>query len=155
MTCLKVWGRRGGGSLVLLAATALGLAGCVHAPPITNPLAAGGVNPDSTVSAETVAATHVPGAYPHFSQVPVVPTDVRPVPQWRTAVVTEWQQKTHTERVASAIPFTLANTEEWAQHTRAKIPANQTTPPATDAATQIEAFAASERARATPPPPPQ
>ena len=155
MTWLKASRRRGGASLPLLAAAALGLAGCVHAPPITNPLAAGGVNPDSTVSAETVAATHAPGPYPHFSQVPVVPTDVRPVPQWRAAVVSEWRQKTHTERVAAAIPFTLANTEEWAQHTRAKIPANQTTPPATDAATQIEAFAAAKRAQATPPPPPQ
>ncbi|HEX4180127.1 MAG TPA: hypothetical protein VHY32_05005 [Caulobacteraceae bacterium] len=123
--------------------------------PTFSPLAAGGVNPDSTVSAETVAVAHAPGAYPHFTQVPAIPTDVRPVAAWRTAVVGEWHVKTRTERDAAAIPFTLTETEDWAQRTRKKIPVGQTTPPALDAAQQIEAFAAAERARATPPPPPQ
>jgi hypothetical protein len=125
------------------------------ATPVRNPFVAGGVNPDSSVSAEVVAATHAPGSYPRFSQIPIVPTDVRPVPAWRAAVVSEWGQKRQTEHQAAAIPFTLANTEAWAQKTRSKIPANQTTPSSPDVPASIEAFAASERARATPPPPPQ
>jgi hypothetical protein len=145
---------RGAGFPVSMAiVTAIG--GCAHAPMLTNPLAAGGVNRESSVSAEVTAATHAEGSFPRFSQVPAIPTDVRPAPAWRTAVVSEWGQKRQTERQAAAIPFTLANTEAWAQRTRAKIPASQTTPPAPDAASQIEAFAAAERARATPPPPPQ
>jgi hypothetical protein len=139
---------------LLWAVVAMSLGGCVHAPAM-NPFAVGGVNPDSTVQAEVVAAMHAPGTTPHFSQVPVIPTDVRPVPAWRTAVVSEWTQKRRVEREAAAIPFTLANTEEWAQRTRAKIPARQMTPPTVDAASQIEAFASGARARATPPPPPQ
>jgi hypothetical protein len=129
-------------------------AGCVHMPSM-NPFAAGGIDPKSPVAAEVVAATQVEGGYPRISQTPVVPSDVRPVPAWRDAVLSEWREKRKTEREAAALPFTLANTEDWAQHTRAKIPRNQTTPPSQDGATQIEAFAAAERARATPPPPPQ
>jgi hypothetical protein len=138
----------------LWATMATSLGGCANAPAL-NPLAVGGVNPDSTVQAEVVAAMNAPGTAPHFSQVPIVPSDVRPVPAWRAAVVSEWSQKRRTEKEAAAIPFTLANVEEWAQRTRAKIPAGQTTPPSAQDAAQIEAFAASERARATPPPPPQ
>jgi hypothetical protein len=141
---------------LLWAAAAISLSGCAGArAPAMNPFAVGGVNPDSTVQAEVVAAMHAPGAAPHFSQVPVIPTDVRPVPAWRAAVVSEWATKRRTEKEAAAIPFTLANTEEWAQRTRAKIPASQLTPPSAQDAAQIEAFATAERARATPPPPPQ
>ena len=138
----------------ILSAVVLALGGCAH-PPVTNPFTAGGINPDSTVAAEVNAAGRTSGAFPHFSQIPAVPTDVRPVKDWRTAVVTEWHVKTKTEHEASVLPFTLANTEEWAQRTRRKIPNSETIPPTVSAAQQIEAFAATERARATPPPPPQ
>lgn len=143
-----------GARFPILSAVTLILAGCAH-PTITNPLTAGGINPDSTVAAEVNAEGRTPGSFPHFSQIPAVPTDVRPVKDWRTAVVGEWHVKTRTEHEASALPFSLANTEEWAQRTRRKIPTNQTILPTVSAAQQIEAFAAAERARATPPPPPQ
>jgi hypothetical protein len=154
MSWLQAARRWRGARFPVLSAMALGLTGCMHAP-IVNPFAAGGVNPDSTVAAETVAVSRAPGAFPRFTQVPAVPTDVRPIADWRTAVVGEWRVKTKTEHEAAAIPFTLANTEDWAQRTRKKIPADQTVPPAVSATQQIEAFAATERARATPPPPPQ
>ena len=144
-----------GARLPLLAAAIGALGGCANAPAIKNPLAVGGVDPDSSVHAEVEAAMHAPGAMPHFSQVPVTPTDIRSIPAWRAAVVDEWAVKRKTEKEAAAIPFTLANTEEWAERTRAKIPASQAVPPTADAAAQIEAFAATERSRATPPPPPQ
>lgn len=131
-------------------------AGCVDMGKM-NPLAVGGVNPESTVSAEVVASQHAPGPYPRFSQVPPPPTDVRSVPDWRTAVVSEWGRKRKTEREAAALPFTLANTdtEAWAERTRAKIPASERSQPAPSVSDQAEAYAASQRARATPPPPPQ
>jgi hypothetical protein len=138
---------------ILLAAIGA-MGGCANAPAM-NPLAIGGVDRDSTVHAEVEAAMRTPGSMPHFSQVPAMPTDVRAVPAWRTAVVDEWAVKRRTEKEAAAIPFTLANTEQWAERTRAKIPASQAVPPSPDAAAQIEAFAAAERSRATPPPPPQ
>jgi len=159
MNWLQAAGRVHGAGRPLLAGTALALAGCVHVPApnvaAVNPFAVSGVNPDSPVSAEVVAASHAPGPYPHFSQVPALPTDVRTVPAWRTAVVSEWRDKRQTEREAAAIPFTLANSEAWAQRTRAKIPSAETSQPTPNVAAQSEAFAAAERARATPPPPPQ
>ena len=143
---------------LLCAGLALPIAGCVQTREL-NPYATTGVNPDSTVSAEVVAVSHVPGAYPHFAQVPALPTDVRTVPAWRTAVVTEWHTKRQTEREAAALPFTLVNTgpastEAWAARTRDKIPPTEAAQPASTAE-RSEAFAAAERARATPPPPPQ
>ena len=155
MDWLQAARRLRGASVLSSMAIASAIGGCAHAPMMTNPLAAGGVNRESSVSAEVTAAMNAQGTTPRFSQVPVIPTDVRPVTAWRAAVVSEWSQKRQTERQAAALPFTLANTEAWAQRTRAKIPAGQTTAPKPDAAAQIEAFAASERARATPPPPPQ
>jgi hypothetical protein len=152
MTWLQAAGAGRAAGLSLLTAAAL--AGCANAPNL-NPMAAADVTQNSTVAADVTAARHIQGSYPHFSQVPVIPTDVRAVPAWREAVVTEWNQKRKTEREAAALKFTLANTEEWAQRTRAKIPSGQTTPPALDTADRIEAFATTERARATPPPPPQ
>ena len=129
------------------------LAGCVDLPKL-NPLTASGVDPDSTVAAEVVAAERAPGPYPKFSQIPAVPSDVRPVAAWRKAVVAEWGVKRKIEREASALPFTLANTEGWAARERSKIPLPETIPPTPNAGEQTEAFAAGERARATPPPPP-
>jgi hypothetical protein len=140
--------------LLCAAGAAMLTAGCANMRTV-NPLEAGGVNPDSTVSAEVVAATRAPGPYPRFSQIPPPSTDVRSVPDWRAAVVSEWGRKRQTEREAAAIPFTLANTEAWAERTRAKIPASERSQPAPSVAEQTEAYAAGQRARATPPPPPQ
>ena len=138
----------------LCAGMALALAGCAQTSAL-NPLKVGGVNPDSTISAEVNAVSRAPGPYPRFSDIPALSTDVRPVPAWRTAVVTEWGEKRQTEREAAAIPFTLANSEAWAEKTRAHMPLSETSQPVPNVATQSEAFAAAERARATPPPPPQ
>jgi len=142
--------------LVISAAAAMFTAGCANMRDVKL-LAVGGVNPDSTVSAEVVAVQHAPGPYPRFSQVPPPSSDVRTGPEWRAAVLSEWNTKRKTDREAAALPFSLANTdtEVWAERTRAKIPAGERSQPAPSVADQAEAFAASQRARATPPPPPQ
>jgi len=155
MNWLQAAKRARAASLTLsVASLVLTLAGCIHAPSL-NPLEASGVNPDSTVAAEVVAASRTTGPYPHFSQVPAIPTDVRPVSAWRASVLSEWGQKRQTEHEDAVIPFTLANTEAWAQRTRLKIPADETAKPTPNATEETEAYAAAERARATPPPPPQ
>jgi hypothetical protein len=133
---------------------ALATSGCAMGTAV-NPFTGGAINPDSSVAAEVAAASRAPGPYPRFSQVPAVPTDVRPVPAWRNAVIGEWADKRQTEHEAAALAFTLGETESWAETRRAKIPSNELSGPAADAAGQSEAWAAAERARATPPPPPQ
>ena len=155
MNWLQAARRVRGAGLLFAAAAAMLTAGCANTRMMMNPLAVPGVNPDSTVSAEVVAAQHAPGPYPRFAQVPPPSTDVRSVPEWRAAVVSEWGDKRQTERQAAAIPFTLANTEAWAERSRAKIPASERSQPAPSVAEQSEAYAAAQRARATPPPPPQ
>lgn len=138
-----------------LAATVLlaGLAsGCA-----SNPMAFGKVDRSSPVAADVVAAQHAPGPYPNFAEIPPAPKDVRPVSAWRAAVYDEWGLKKQTEAEAAAIPFvlTVGDAEGWAAVERAKIPAAEMIPPASDASSQAEAFAQAGLARATPPPTPK
>ena len=119
-----------------------------------NPFATGPVDSSSPVAGAVTAASSLSGGYPKFSEVPPVPTDVRPISAWRQAVIGAWALKVSTEAQAARIPFTLNNSLGWAAAERAKIPADQATPPAADNSAETEAYAAALRARATPPPPP-
>jgi hypothetical protein len=109
------------------------------------------VDSRSTAAADVAAASKSPGPYPRFSKVPPVPTDVRPTAGWRAAVLDAAALKRQTEVDVAAVPFTLTDTDAFAATERAKIPPEQTAPPAADAAQDSEAFAAAARARATPP----
>lgn len=119
-----------------------------------SPFGAGPVDPSSPVAGDIANAQAHPGPYPAFSDVPPVPKDVRPARAWRAAVYDVWGKKKQTEAEAAAIPFVLVtgDTEGWAQAERSKIPADEMIGPGADAADQTEAFAAAQRARATPPP---
>lgn len=122
--------------------------------PKVNPLASGPIDPHSAVAADVRAAERAPGAYPRLSALPATPTDIRPVSAWRQAVLTELAQKAQTEREAAAIPFTLKGSDAWAAQTRARVSPGEAHGAPADAADQAEAFAAAQRARATPPPSP-
>lgn len=141
----------------LSAAAALALmvalAGCATRP-IVSPFSLGPVDRRSTVAADVAHAARSPGPYPQFDTVPPVPHDVRPTSAWRSAVRSELGEKRTLEADAAAIPFVLAGTEAWAVAQRAKIPASELTPVAPGEAGQSEAYAAEQRARATPPPAP-
>ena len=139
-------------ALIGLAAT-LGLGGCVEVARV-DPFAAGGVDPHSAVAAQVRAASDLAGAYPRFSALPPAPTDVRAPAAWRAAVADAWTLKLQTETDAARIPFTLNDSQAWADAELATIPADQAAPPAPDSEAQTEAFATAMRARATPPPPP-
>jgi hypothetical protein len=138
--------------VALLALAASGASACA-----ANPLAFGKIDQTSPVAADVTAAQQAPGPYPSFSQLPAVPKDVRPAGAWRAAVYDTWSLKRQTEAEATAIPFVLTEgeAEGWAEAERAKIPAAEMIAPAADASGQAEAFAAAQRARATPPPSPK
>lgn len=142
--------------LALGLAAAAAVAGCAGTSRL-NPMGAGGVDATSPVAADIRAAQHAPGHYPKFSQIPPIPKDVRPDTAWRDSVAATWALKRQTEAEAAAIPFTLTvgDAQAWAATELAKIPPAEMTPPQADATRQAEAFAATQRARATPPPPPQ
>ena len=132
-----------------------GLLGACANMPSVSVLAPGGVDPHSSVAAEVAAASQAPGPYPRFSQIPTMPKDVRPDTEWRQDVVSVWTAKRQLDAEARALKFTLTNTEGWAVAERAKINPADAAPPPLDATLDAETFAAAERARATPPPPPK
>jgi hypothetical protein len=123
---------------------------CVSAAKL-NPLAFGGVDQTSAVAADVEAAERSPGPYPRFSKLPPPPKDVRPAIAWRSAVADELALKAKTEHETAAIPFTLGDTDAWAANARSRVSADQAHGAPADTAEQTEAFAAAERARATPP----
>lgn len=136
------------------AAACLGVSACADLPK-ANPLTPGGVDPNSAVAGEVAAAIAAPGPYPPFSKIPAMPTDVRPPTQWRKDVVAVWSKKRRLDAEAAALTFTLKNSQPWADAERAKIDPAEAKPTSDDATLNAEAFAAEERTRATPPPPPK
>jgi hypothetical protein len=140
--------------LSLYVAATLAAGGCMSLPK-ASPLATSPIDPNSPVAADVRAAERAPGPYPRLSALPTMPTDLRPAPAWRQAVLSEWSLKAQTEREAAAVPFTLRNSEAWATQTRARVSPGEAHGAPADAADQAEAFAASGRARATPPPSPK
>jgi len=130
------------------------LAACAGAPRLAA-FGPGGVDPNSRIAAEVTAAGRAPGPYPRFSRVPSLPTDLRPAADWRPAVVEVWTSKRLLDAQVAALTFTLGDSEAWARAERAKIKAADAAPPPVNAQADAEAFAAVERARATPPPAPK
>ena len=129
--------------------------GACASMPAVNALTPGGVDPHSSVAAEVAAAIQAPGPYPKFSQIPAMPKDVRPDTEWRQDVISVWSAKRQLDAEARALKFTLTNSEGWAAAERAKIDPADAAPPPLDATLDAETFAAEQRARATPPPPPK
>lgn len=145
----------GFGARLVAFAGLCGLLGACANMPSVSALTPGGVDPNSSVAAEVAAAIQAPGPYPRFSQIPAMPKDVRPDTEWRKDVVSVWSSKRQLDAEAKALKFTLTNSEGWAVAERAKINPADAVPPPLDATLDAETFAAAERARATPPPPPK
>lgn len=130
----------------------MALGGCAAGG--ATPFSAGRIDQRSSVAGEVAKASETPGPYPTFSSVPPVPHDIRPASAWRSAVVGELADKRQLEAEAASIPFILKDSEAWATAERAKIPASELKPVAPGEASDSEAYAAEQRARATPPPAP-
>jgi hypothetical protein len=131
---------------VSVAAALLGLAVGARAQPVLDPPPAPSPAP-ATVAAMSAAEASSP--YPTFAAIPAFPKDVRPLSAWKTAVMAIKASGADIEAQAAATPWTLANTEAWAADERAIA----TPPPPIPGGGDTEAFVAAMRARATPPPP--
>ncbi|HEY1749789.1 MAG TPA: hypothetical protein VGG29_00890 [Caulobacteraceae bacterium] len=116
--------------------------------------AAGAARADTTAQSPAVRAAigeaRARAAYPSFASIPPLPKDVRPLKAWRQAVTTTEAEGARLQRQAAAEPWTLRDTDAWADTERgqAAAPRQITQPSQADS----EAFAAAMRARATPPP---
>ena len=99
------------------------------------------------------AARH-PGPYPKFADIPKIPTDVPPPSAWRAEVADLQQRRARVVTEAAALPAPLADTQPFADKSRALATAPlEPAPP--DADQQTQADAAALRERATPPPSPK
>ena len=117
--------------------------GALAAPAVTATPA-----PETTAA---IAAAREQAPYPTLGSVPPRPTDVRPVKAWKAAVLATEARRDELTRMAAVEPWTLHDTESWAEQERQ---AASPPPPITNAASEAdtEAYAAALRARATPPP---
>lgn len=148
---LENWGTPA--RLLLSAAGALALAGCISVP--NEPYANASVDPDSTAAAQVAAQAAANAPYPTFAGIPEAPGDIRSVESWNTAV-----QGTEAERVqllAETAPstFSLTDTAGFAAAMRGVIAYNPADVPPADQAARSAAWAKQMRDRATPPPRPR
>lgn len=105
------------------------------------------------------SASPVPGAIsqaeksrtlPTFAAIPSAPTDVRPFQAWRAAIADTKRVGAQTAAQAAAEPWTLSDTEGFADRARAEA---APPPPMTTAAEgNTDAFVREMLRRATPPP---
>ena len=138
--------------LLILAGVVAGAAGC--AIPGEGPSARLAVDPSSQVAKDALYAAKHPGPFPRFADIPKIPTDIPPASAWRAATADLQRRKAQVVAEASALPPPLADTQPFADRSRAlaKAPIE---PPPPDSDQQTQADAAALRERATPPPPPK
>jgi hypothetical protein len=91
-----------------------------------------------------------PARRPTFAEIPPAPTDLRPFEAWRSAIVDIQHVGVSTAAEANAGPWTLSDTQGWAEHAIAQ--ANPPAPMTTPAQGDTDAFVREMLRRATPPP---
>jgi hypothetical protein len=127
---------------------ALAAAGAVSAAASPKTVAPAGPPPPAMQAA--LDAAKGPAPTPSFGSIPPLPKDVRSVKAWKTDVLTTKAEGAALTHEAAVEPWTLHDTEVWADEEKA-----QAVPPApmTKASEEdTEAFAAALRARAMAPP---
>jgi hypothetical protein len=147
-TRLFVKSRQGARAARLLAYVAgcAVLGGCV-----SDPFDRAKVDPRSPIAAEVAKVTSAPAVMPKFSDIPPVPTDLRPKAAYGTAAAQMETARAEVTAASAPETWTLKETDRYAAS--AQQAAGPEIAPADTSAT--EAFAAAQRKRATPPPPPK
>ncbi len=121
---------------------------CMLLGACSTPFGPAKVDASSPVAAEVAKLAESRKAYPRFSDIPKVPTDMRPVRQFGQAA--DQLELAKADLVARTGPetWTLTGGEDFAEKARAAVPAaGPVTSP------DSEAYARELRERATPPPP--
>jgi hypothetical protein len=104
----------------------------------------------SPLTTGAVASAEHTAAWPTFKSIPPKPTDVRPLAAWKKAIVELESNGRQMAQMAAVEPWTLSDTEAWAARERA-----EATPPppitaADDAADDAAVAAMRERAKEPP-----
>lgn len=117
---------------------------------IGNPFEDAKVDPQSPVAGEVARLAHADRAYPTFASIPPMPKDLRPAGQYGRAAKTLEQARADLEQKTAPENWSLSATEGFAAQARAEA-GHEAAP---EASGEANAFANSQRKRATPPPPP-
>ena len=145
LTVLPVW------RAAALFGAAASLLGC-EVPSQLAGLHAPAADRNSPIYKDVIYASEHPGPYPQFSQIPQIPTDVRPVSAWAAAVTDIHQEKVRLDTSIAALPPPVTDTESFAATARGEAKAPAVEAPPADASDQTQSYAQSLRQRATPPP---
>lgn len=134
---------------LLLVVGTVGGAGTLLAGCIGNPFADAEVDPASPVAAEVAKAARADTDYPSFSDIPVIPQDLRPVRLYGREAQAVKVAGAKLVRETAPETWTLKNTEAFAADAQRDAGPTYEEGPQRDP----EAFARELRERATPPPP--
>jgi len=136
-----------GTALSLLALPAAAADAC--APTAAVPAAGA---PASGLAPDIVAAAQQPHGFPGFCSIPKMPTDVRGVAEWKTAVLDVRRAGANLQRQSAADTWTLdGSTTGFAAESRSEAQA----PPPMTSPEDTDTFARQLKDRATPPPRPR
>ena len=134
-----------------IALAGAALSACVSLP--RNPYGPLPIDVTSPVSADIRGTSVKTMAWPSFLQVPSQPTDVRPITAWNRNMFAMLAERRQSEAAVIVFPQTLYGAEAFAQDGRAEVAPPLTEAEATGLTDKSAAFAATGRARATPPSP--
>ena len=125
--------------LVVIAGRAAGRTAAAPAP-----------QPSASPVVSAISDAEKPAALPTFASIPPAPTDVRPFQAWQSSIADTKRVGAATAAEAAAEPWTLSDTQGFADRARAEAapPAPMTTPAQGD----TDAFVREMLRRATPPP---
>ncbi|WP_395674566.1 hypothetical protein [Phenylobacterium sp.] len=140
---LFVTARRAGAPAAAACAAFLG--GCVG-----NPFDSAKIDPASPIATEVSRASRANTDFPSFSEIPAVPTDVRPLRLYGQSARDIRSAQADLEQKTAPSTWTLQNTDAFASGARSAVGGADV--PVDPQAT--EAFADQLRRRATPPPSP-
>jgi hypothetical protein len=151
-------GRRA--ALLLCGAGLLGA--CSHLPADQTPQAAiartfsnpGGIDPKSPAAADVARISAEPTAFPRFSDIPAIASDVRKPAQWRASVMDLKAAGAQVAANSTPDTFTLTASDTFADSVKAQVNARVAKAPTAAEMAESAAFVKAARARATPPPRP-
>jgi len=107
----------------------------------------------TALPADAIAAAERPAPYPSFADVPSVPKDVRQPGDWKRDVVAARLSGAQLQRLVEREPFSLSDTEAFAERLRAE--AQPPAPVTTSSQAETEALVKAMKARAMKPPRPR
>jgi len=135
----------------LALALITGVGACAAMSACANPFAEAKIDPDSSVAPQVSQMVHGHRTYPTFASIPAMPKDLRRPHQYGSQAQVIEQARGDLEAKTAPETWSLGGTEGFAAKAQSEAGSDTYAKPTGD----TDAFANTQRKRATPPPPPQ